>query len=93
MRIEGLGISAPIRTKIDTKKDTGFAELLNNSIEKVNKLQLDAERMDKLFAAGLVDNVADVTIAATKADIAVSYAVEITNKVLAAYNELMRLQL
>lgn len=41
---------------------------------------------------GMIDNIADVTIAPTKADIAISYAVEIISKVLNAYNEIMRLQ-
>lgn len=70
-----------------------FSKILSGSLEKVNKLQIDSEKMDRLFAAGMVDNIADVTIAATKADLAVSYAVEVTNKVIAAYNEIMRIQL
>jgi flagellar hook-basal body complex protein FliE len=34
-----------------------------------------------------------VTIAAMKADMSISVAVDVTNKVLSAYNEIMRLQL
>lgn len=78
----------------ETKKATDqFAKVFGEALSNVNKLQNEAEKMDQLFAAGLVDNIADVTIASTKADIAISYAVEITSKVLSAYNELMRLQL
>ncbi len=88
-------LEARNRAKLDDANvaSTSFADILKNSIEHTNQLQLEAERMDNLFAAGMVDNIADVTIASTKADIAVSYTVEIVSKVLNAYNEIMRMQL
>ncbi len=88
-------LEAGNRAKIkDANEESGsFASILKNSIEHANQLQLEADRMDKLFAAGMVDNIADVTIASTKADIAVSYTVEMVSKVLNAYNEIMRMQL
>ncbi|MCA0384190.1 MAG: flagellar hook-basal body complex protein FliE [Firmicutes bacterium] len=70
-----------------------FSELLTKSIQKVSDDQLYAEKMDNLFSIGAIDNISDVTIAAMKADLSINLAVEVTNKVLAAYNEIMRLQL
>lgn len=70
-----------------------FSELLTKSIQKVSNDQLYAEKMDNLFSIGAIDNISDVTIAAMKADLSINLAVEVTNKVLAAYNEIMRLQL
>lgn len=70
-----------------------FSDVLTNAIQTVSDDQLYAEEMDQLLAIGEVDNVHDVTIAAMKADLSLSVAVEVTNKVLSAYSEIMRLQL
>lgn len=92
--VGSIPVSSEWNKLTETRKATDqFAKVFGEALSNVNKLQNEAEKMDKLFAAGLVDNIADVTIASTKADIAISYAVEITSKVLSAYNELMRLQL
>ncbi|MBF4691721.1 flagellar hook-basal body complex protein FliE [Fusibacter ferrireducens] len=69
-----------------------FQDLLVENLQKVSDAQLDSEKMDKLFAIGEVDNIHDVSIASMKADLTISLAVELTNKVLAAYSEIMRLQ-
>lgn len=70
-----------------------FSEKLMNALDKVNEDQLHAEEMDRKLALGEIDNLHDVTIAAMKADLSLSLAVEVTNKLLSAYNEIMRLQL
>lgn len=94
MRIEGISSNSIIHKQSETKAASeSFAKILENSLKETNRLQLQADRMDQLFAAGMIDNIADVTIASTKADIALSYTVEIVSKVLNAYNELMRMQL
>ncbi len=94
MRIENIGGSAILPAKAGEIKaaSDSFAKILGDSIAETNRLQLESEKMDKLYAAGLIDDIADVTIASTKADIAISYTVEVISKVLNAYNEIMRLQ-
>ncbi len=74
-------------------ESVNFSELLAQSIQKVSDDQIYSEKMDSLFSIGAIDNVSDVTIAAMKADLSINLAVEVTNKVLAAYSEIMRLQL
>lgn len=76
-------------------KDNGlnFQDLLVGNLQKVSDYQVESEKMDTLFALGEIDNIHDVTIAGMKADLTINLAVEVTNKVLAAYNEIMRLQL
>ena len=75
------------------KEGINFSEVLTKSLEKVNSDQLYSEKMDNLFSLGVIDNVSDVSIAAMKADLSINLAVEVTNKLLSAYNEIMRLQL
>lgn len=79
--------------KASKTEGVNFSELLEQSLKKVNDDQLYAEKMDTLFSIGAIDNVSDVTIAAMKADLSINLAVEVTNKLLSAYTEIMRLQL
>ncbi|MDN5352511.1 MAG: flagellar hook-basal body complex protein FliE [Clostridiales bacterium] len=70
-----------------------FSDMLVNALQSVSDDQVYAENMDRMLALGEIDNVHDVTIAAAQADLTLNLAVEVTNKVLTAYNEIMRLQL
>lgn len=76
-----------------SKDNVNFSDILAQSLQKVSDDQIYAEQMDNLFALGVTDNISDVTIAAMKADLSINLAVEVTNKVLSAYSEIMRLQL
>ena len=100
MKIDQLQNSILVKDKklIDinnTLKDesVNFSELLAQSIQKVSDDQIYSEKMDSLFSIGAIDSVSDVTVAAMKADLSINLAVEVTNKVLSAYSEIMRLQL
>ena len=73
-------------------KTVDFKDLLIESIEKVNQDQIFAEKMDEKLMLGETDNIHDVMIASQKAELSLSFAVEIRNKVLAAYKEIMRMQ-
>lgn len=78
-----------------TDEGTPFSSFLNSAVEnidEVNLLQTDADQMAVDFAVGKVDNVADVMIAQEKASIALQYTVQLRNKLLDAYNEIMRIQ-
>lgn len=100
MKIDQLQNSLLIKDKklIEINKDlkTGqvnFADVLTQSLQKVSDDQMHAEEMGNMFTLGLIDNISDVSIAGMKADLSLNLAVEVTNKVLAAYSEIMRLQL
>lgn len=75
------------------KKSIDFTKAFNEAIDKVNADQLNADEMDKLLAAGEIDNVHDVVIASQKAQLSLNLAVEVKNKLMDAYNEIMRLQI
>ena len=69
-----------------------FGEFLADSLEDTNRLQKESERMNALLAAGKVNDVADVVIATQKAQIALNLTVQVRNKAIDAYQELMRMQ-
>lgn len=70
-----------------------FKELLIDSLEKVNADQLNAESMDAALVLGETDNIHEVMIASQKAELSLSFAVEVRNKILESYKEIMRIQL
>ncbi|MHB1392426.1 MAG: flagellar hook-basal body complex protein FliE [Clostridia bacterium] len=68
-----------------------FADFLNNAVSDVNKLQVDSERLNEALAIGKTDNIHQVMIAAEKAEIALQFTMQIRNKILDAYQEIMRM--
>jgi len=68
-----------------------FMDFLNNAISDVNKLQIESEQLNEAFAMGKTDNIPQVMIAAEKADIAMQFTTQIRNKILEAYQEIMRI--
>ena len=69
-----------------------FADTLKNAIGEVNRLQKDANVKMQKLASGESNNIPDVMIATEKADIAFKLMVQVRNKVINAYNEIMKMQ-
>ncbi|OSS41620.1 Flagellar hook-basal body complex protein FliE [Desulfurella amilsii] len=76
-----------------TKKDTSsFADLLAKSLNDVNKLQITADNTIKEIATGKMDNIQDAVMAIEKADISMRLLLEVKNKAVQAYNQIMNMQ-
>ncbi len=73
--------------------DKSFADTLKSAISEVNQMQQISNKKIQELSVGKTDNVADVMITAEKADIAMRVMVQVRNKVIDAYNEIMRMQL
>jgi flagellar hook-basal body complex protein FliE len=80
--------------KIHQKKDgfESFANTLQDAIQNVNQMQLDTQKMDADFVMGKTDNIHQVMVTAEKANIALQLTLQVRNKALDAYNEIMRMQ-
>lgn len=70
-----------------------FSAFLKESIEKVNLLEEDARQYDLKIATGQLENIHEAMIATQKADIALQLTMQIRNKILEAYREIMRMQI
>lgn len=80
--------------KINTKNEfPDFKSILKNTIDNVSDLQIYSERIANDFALGKTDNIHEVLLASEKADIALQFTMQIRNKILDAYNEIMRMQI
>lgn len=69
-----------------------FDEYLKNALGEVNSLQKESDNMSKALAAGQVEDISQVVIAAEKADIALQLTLAVRNKAVEAYQEIMRMQ-
>lgn len=79
-------------SKIESKPNkVSFSDLLNNSIEEVNQLLLKSEELNNMLALGHVDNLHQVVITSQKAELALQYSIQVRNKILDAYHEIMRM--
>lgn len=71
----------------------GFGQILLDQLRGVTELQNQAEAIQQDFVAGKVDSLTDVIMAVQKADLALTFAIELRNKVIEAYQEISRTQL
>jgi flagellar hook-basal body complex protein FliE len=67
-----------------------FAETLGQAIESVDKIQLEADGQAAKVANG-GGNLHEMALALEKADVAMRLAVKVRNKLLDAYNEIMKM--
>lgn len=68
-----------------------FGEFLNSAIQQVNSLQLESEQLNEALAMGLTDNIHQVMIASEKAEMAMQLTLQVRNKIMDAYQEIMRM--
>ena len=69
-----------------------FADTLKEAVNDVNQMQLNADKKIQELATGKTDDIAGVMIATEKADIALRAMVQVRNKIIDAYQEIMKMQ-
>jgi flagellar hook-basal body complex protein FliE len=69
-----------------------FATLLQQSLERVDALQHETDAAARAFALGQAPSVHDTMIAMEKADLSLRLTTKVRNKVVEAYQEIMRMQ-
>lgn len=70
-----------------------FAGFLNDALQKVDALQKDSDQASADLVSGNIDDMHTAVIAMEKANLALSLTVEVRNKILDAYQEMMRMQI
>ncbi len=69
-----------------------FGKIFKDMIGETNGLQNEAASIAQKFAVGEITDIHDVMIASEKAGVAFELVMEIRNKLVEAYQELMRMQ-
>ena len=90
---------ANLTESINTKKTTpfeaqqSFSTFLKDSINSVNEAQIQSDQLTNKMANGENVDLHTVMIASQKASISLSATLEIRNKVVEAYQEIMRMNI
>lgn len=83
------GLEAP---SVPTGEGKSFADLLQKSVSSVNADQQQADFAMKELVAGRTKNIHETMLAVEKADTSLKIMMQVRNKVLDAYREIMRMQ-
>lgn len=69
-----------------------FKEFMAESLSEVNRLQVEAQRAMNRYATGETTNQAEVISAVRQAELAFNMMMEIRNKLIDAYQEVLRMR-
>jgi flagellar hook-basal body complex protein FliE len=75
-----------------SKQGAGFGEVLKKAVESVNAMQHEAGRLEEAVAQGENVNIHQAVIAGQKAGLSFNLLVQVRNKMVEAYQEIMRMQ-
>jgi flagellar hook-basal body complex protein FliE len=75
-----------------SQTEQNFADFITSSISEVNQAQIDGDRAIEDLYTGKAENLHDVMISVEQADISLRMLVQVRNKALQAYEEIMRMQ-
>ncbi len=99
MKIEALKLMSvkgalPEALSVDhsEQSEKPFGEFLKDALNDVNNLQNESKQASLNLAAGKIQDIAEVTIASEKAAVALQLTMQVRNKVVDAYQEVMRMQ-
>lgn len=73
--------------------EVNFSEYLNSALMKVTNLESQSNQLKEDFALGKTDNISEVLIAGEKANVALQFTMQVRNKIMDAYSEIMRMQI
>ena len=76
-----------------TSTETSFSELLNAALDQVDGAVAANEESNLALLSGQSTDLHTAVIEAQKAELTLNLAVQVRNKVVDAYNEVMRMQL
>ncbi len=75
-----------------TEEMQSFGEMLKESISEVNHLRVEADKAIETLATGQSGDIQGTILAMEKADMSFKLMMEVRNKIVSAYQEIMRTQ-
>jgi flagellar hook-basal body complex protein FliE len=81
--------------KVDNKNANAgesFASMLNNAINEVNDTQIDGYKAMENIATGKVENLQEAVQKIEEAELSLKLALEVKNKAMGAYKQIMAMQ-
>ncbi|RNB88100.1 flagellar hook-basal body complex protein FliE [Brevibacillus nitrificans] len=99
MDIQSLSQVSPIQTTSVNKLQTpaqvtnDFGSFLSDALNQVNQAQVDSAILGDKFAAGEIESIDQVTVAGLKATNMLQMTLQVRNKVIESYQEIMRMSI
>jgi flagellar hook-basal body complex protein FliE len=94
MKVQGINTEFlfPSKTNKNTENSgLSFQNTLKELVSNVNKQMQESNQLTQDFATGKNNNIHEVMIASEKSGISLRFLVQIRNKLLDAYQEIMRM--
>ncbi|HHX59577.1 MAG TPA: flagellar hook-basal body complex protein FliE [Epulopiscium sp.] len=98
-KIQNIGLPNLAQNKETVKNEAAngvfedFYKAAINLIEDTNNLELEADQKSLEFAMGKTSNIEEVLIAQKKANILLQFTIQVRNKAVESYKEIMRMPL
>ncbi len=96
--LSSIGSAAPLPLRAPDTSDIskakkGFGDILTSTIDQVNKDQIGGDLAIQKLQSGDAEHLHEVMIAVEEADVSLRMLVQMRNKALDAYNEILRMQI
>ncbi|MES2965345.1 MAG: flagellar hook-basal body complex protein FliE [Bdellovibrionota bacterium] len=92
LRSDQFGVAKPLAPGASDPSSKSFADTLKDAVGTVNTLHIDADKKAQALATGKTTDIPEVMMAAEKADIALRMMVQVRNKIIDAYQDVMKMQ-
>ncbi|USG67922.1 flagellar hook-basal body complex protein FliE [Brevibacillus ruminantium] len=99
MDINALSRTGQIQPQLQTKTyspaevSKSFSSFLSDAITEVNQAQIESANLTDKFATGQIQDLHQVTIAGQKSSLMLQLTLQVRNKVIESYQEIMRMPL
>ncbi|GAA0365026.1 flagellar hook-basal body complex protein FliE [Bacillus horti] len=81
-----------VNTVEKESQGTSFSSVLTDALDQVSTYQRESQALTNQLVTGQVDDVHQVMIAAQKASLSLQLTVQVRNKIVESYQEIMRMQ-
>lgn len=85
------GIGDPAAGRAGSAGGEGFLDVLRRYLAEANASQVEADRISEALVTGRVEDVSQAVLAMQKAELSFQLVLQLRNKALEAYQEIMRL--
>jgi len=86
-----LSTAAPSTSGTAAVQKDGFAQMVSGALEQVNQASVDASRLQQAYEMGEPVPLADVVLGMQRSSIAFEATLQIRNKVLKAYEDILNM--
>ncbi len=92
-RLQSLYSQSNASSSASSSTSNAFSDMLNQVMEQTGATENEAQKQATSLLTGETDSIHSVVLASEKAEVALQLTLQIRNKVLDAYNEVMRMQI